>query len=137
MKYLFSAQFKDGSVVKQTSEDVSSTDPLRSAFYDVARRIDEVDSFHLYNAKRSYTVDLKDGHFEIDGCHFAAQPVSSPQAMPEGGKYELLYFRDVTRHFNIEPDAEKPESTSVDIAFRFGWTYTVPDGRSWTQTLVI
>ncbi len=137
MKYLFSVYFSDDTTLHQTPEDVSGVDPLRSAFFDVARRISEVVTFQLHNNQHSYTVDLRDGHFEVDGVPFHAQPVASPQALPPEGKYELIYFRDVTRHFNVEPDEAQPQAAGVTIGFRFGWKYTVLDGRTWTQTLVI
>jgi hypothetical protein len=129
LKYLFSAHFKDGSVIRQTLEDVSNVDPKKSAFFDVLQRIDDLVWFSLENGLTRYSVNLEDGRFAVESLPIEAQP--SEQPMPEGGKYKLIYWRDHKHVFNQEW-AEK----SHEVAYRFGWEYTV-DGKSWTQTMVV
>lgn len=144
LKYLFEAHFKDGSVIHQTPEDISSADPLtRSAFYDVAQRLDEVRMFGLYNEQHTYTVSLEDGHFEIDGVPFSAQPVSSP-SINQGGKFTLIYFRDHQQEFvvtaSVGADGQITESRNLGPhyhQYRMGWEYTDPTGKVYTQTIVI
>jgi len=127
LKYLFDANFSDGSVIRQTPEDVSALDPSKSAFFDVLQRNDLV-FFRLRDREHSYSVDLIDGSFYIDTFAFEAQP--SGQPIPEGGKYKLIYWRDHKHIFNAG------EENSHEVAYRFGWEYTV-DGKTWTQTLVV
>jgi hypothetical protein len=136
MKYLFEAHFSDGSVISQTPDDISTIDPtLRSTFYDVAQRLDDVVLFGLYDNDHKYVVDLRDGHFEIDGVPFSAQPVSAPTIL-EGGKFKLLYFRDHQQEITISADGERTAGSHY-ISFRFGWEYTDPHGKTHIQTLVI
>lgn len=121
----------DGTVIRQTPEDRSMAEPLtRSAYYDVAQRIDDVDVFGLYNDSKTIAVDLKDGHFEINGIPFSAQPTAAP-TMIEGGKFKLLYFRD--HQHEVQGGVE----VSHEHQYRLGWEYTDPDGKVYTQTIVI
>lgn len=134
MKYLFEAHFSDGSIIAQTPDDASELDPIRSTYYDVVQRLDDVVLFGLYDNDHKYVVDLRDGHFEIDGVPFSAQPVSAPTIL-EGGKFKLLYFRDHQQEITIR-DGEPTPGVHY-ISFRFGWEYTDPHGKTYTQTLVI
>ena len=138
MKYLFEAHFKDGSVVAQTPEDRSAIEPdTRSAYYDVVQKgLDQVTLFGLKSYEHTYVVDLTDGHFEIDGIPFSAQPATGP-FIPAEGTFELVYFRDITRQFNVAADDSRPEEGVVHTAFRFGWKYEDPNGKRWEQTIVI
>jgi len=84
--YLFECILNDGTIIKQTPEDQSPTDPTKSAFYDVELRIGEVMFFGVFSSEHSYVVDLRDGHFEIDGVPFQIDGVVSPDL-------QLIYFR--------------------------------------------
>lgn len=144
LRYLFEAHLKDGTVIRQTLEDCSTAEPLtRSAYYDVAQRLDDVRMFGLYNDAHTYTVSLEDGHFEIDGVPFSAQPVASTR-MNEGGKFELVYFRDHQQEFvisaSVGDDGTVTESRSLGPhyhQYRMGWNYYDPGGVVYTQTIVI
>lgn len=133
LKYLFEAFFRDGSMIAQTPEDVSSIDSTKSAFFDVLNRSDDLICFGLVGNGHTYAVDLVDGHFEIDHVGFFAQPESA-NVIPIGGKFQLIYFRDHQQDFLVSGD----ETVFGDhrIAFRLGWKYTVDD-KSWIQTIVI
>jgi hypothetical protein len=144
LKYLFEAHLKDGTVIRQTPEDCSTAEPLtRSAFYDVAQRLDEVRLFGLYNDQYMYTVSLEDGHFEANGVPFSAQPVSKP-VINQGGKFRLIYFRDHQQEFvvtaSVGADGQVTESRSLGPhyhQYRMGWEYTDPTGVVYTQTIVV
>ena len=129
LKYLFIAMMRDGSLIEQTEEDRSIVDPLKSAFYDVVQRIDEVDAFILLGQGHTYLVDLHDGHFELDNVPFSIQPVEHPTIVP-GGKFSLIYWRD-HQHALTESGA------THQIQYRIGWRYTDPKGREYIQTMVI
>ena len=127
---------KDGTVIKQTPEDVSTAEPLtRSAYYDVAQRLDDVVAFGLYNDKNQYVVDLRDGHFEINGVPFSAQPVTSP-CINEGGKFRLVYYRDHQQEL-VMTNGGAPQPGTHHHQYRMGWEYFDPNGKTYQQTIVI
>jgi hypothetical protein len=84
--FLFECCFKDGSYLTQTPDDVSSIDPTRNAFYDVTQRIDDVIYFGLAGNGCGYLVDLRDGHFEVNGVPFRIDGVNTTGL-------KLVYFR--------------------------------------------
>jgi hypothetical protein len=109
MKYLFIAQYKDGSQYDQSLDDCSKLGNNTSSFGDV--RKDEVARFHLQGGGHIYTVDLSDGHFEIDGVPFRMHD-------DEVTDLELVYFR---RHWvTFSQDTYKEESRRT--VFFFGWS---------------
>lgn len=149
LKYLFCVQFKDGSVIEQTSEDVSPTTAGRNAFYDLLEchtdgkpkqhpedgklicRAD-IALFHLENvAGQRWLVDLTDGHFETQfmrgkhliGTHFfTAIP-------PKGAPLRLFYFRRRRSHINVAGTVQADKTvklssaveTSQECEYHFGW----------------
>ena len=151
LSYLFAAQFLDGTRVEQTQDDVSISDPCRSAYYDLCQcdadgkvLLDsygisiprsDIAFFGLTNGAHYYVVDLRDGHFEVDGARFDAQPTTRPE-ISDGGRYRLVYFRDRRQHIAHGIDGSSTAWESP-IRYRFGWEYVDPDGRKWQQTLVI
>lgn len=86
LKYLFIVEYTDGSVFKQTREDVSLTDPKRSAFYDVLNSKKIVRKFSLVKLFDKWTVDLKTGEFSHNG--YKIQLEENPT-----GKRTLEFFR--------------------------------------------
>jgi hypothetical protein len=123
LKYLFGVHYKDGTEFFQTPEDVSTTNSLKSAYYDV--RQEDIELFQLNGEGATYLVDLRDGHFEIDGVPFYAQ------IPPEGSELRLIYFRRHRHHFNIGMDEVKHE-----IEYHFGWQ-TTHEGKNYQQTLIL
>jgi hypothetical protein len=137
LTYLFDAHFEDGTVIRQTLEDKSWSDPLRSAYSDVLQAIEggrKLKSFALWNDDHVYAVDLTDGHFEVDHLPFFVQPVSS-NCFPAGGVYRLIYFRDHEQDI-IASQTGPTELGEHRIAYRFGWEYEIA-GKTWQQTMVI
>jgi len=128
LKYLFGVSFSDGSEFFQGPDDVSATDPLRSAFYDVVPRLDEVELFQLEGEGHIYLVDLRDGHFEIDGVPFNA---GDPRAqLPADLSRRLIYFRRRRHYF------QNGVEISHDVEYHFGWQ-TTWEGRNYQQTLAL
>lgn len=70
----------------QTPADVSAIDPTRNAFFDVSQRIDDVVYFGLSGNGCEYLVDLRDGHFEVNGIPFRIDGVNVTGL-------RLVYFR--------------------------------------------
>lgn len=120
LKYLFTAEFIDGSVIQQTQADVSSLDPKRSAFFDVLEKEKTValKKFTL-SAENSYSVDLTDGHFEVNGLPFRLheEPLND---------LKIIFFRQHTHKFNQHTHKFNLafEEQSHDIVYRMGWQTT-------------
>ena len=114
LKYLFQVEYRDGSTFKQSAEDVSAADPKRSAFFDV--RKEEVKRFTLVGGglliKDKLTVDLTDGHFEVNGTPFFMH--DSATALKE---MELVFHRQHTHHVNAASFVE----TAHIVHYCIGW----------------
>lgn len=135
LKYLFQATYKDGTIYKQNLEDKSITEPeTRSCFYDV--NIDEVQTFFLFNDDHTYSVNLEDGHFEVDGVPFFMHEAHVKE-LENGRKifmelkdFRLIFYRQHTHNFN----ASTQQEISHEIVYRFGWQCTV-DGKNYQQIM--
>lgn len=113
MKYLFTVKYKDGSFYHQNAEDRSATEPdKRSCFFDVKQ--DEVATFTLEGEGHTYSVNLIDGHFEVNGVPFAMHE----EAL---SGFRLIFFRQHTHNFI----AGSGEEIKHDIVYRLGWQCTV------------
>lgn len=132
LKYLFHALFKDGTVLSQTPEDISAQDPIRSAFFDVANRMEEVVRFALEGEGHVWVVDLMDGHFELDDVMFFMGDPDDPP--PEGTLFRLIYVR---RHWHQMKSGPGGREETHRMGFIMGWQYTDPGGRNRKQTLLI
>ena len=128
LAYLFECHFTDGTILQQTPEDISQIDPTRSAFYDVMQRNDDVMVFGLVNDEHTYAVDLRDGHFEVDGVPFE---IHGQDVLPNDTKYRVVYFRRVTH--TITQGYSIVESI---IKYHIGWQATV-DGKNYQQTIAL
>lgn len=130
LKYHFEALFFDGSIITQTPEDISALDPIRSQFYDVVQRMDEVHRFSLTDGKNVYLVDLTDGHFEINGITFNTQ---DPSNVPPASKWRLIFFRRHQHHFRVGTT----EEIGHTIEYHIGRQTTTPQGKNYQQTISI
>ena len=124
MKYKFQVTYKDGSVYLQNDDDISVTDPKRSCFYDVKQ--EEVKSFFLFNDEHTFSVNLEDGHFELDGVPFLMHEENDLLK-----DFRLVFWRRHTHSFN-----QNNEELSHQIVYRFGWQCTV-DGKNYQQIMQI
>lgn len=137
LRYLFRALFEDGTEIEQTPEDVSCVDPRKSAFYDVISKTNSRLCFFQISDSHgnSFSVNLQDGHFEANNLPMWLQPVAT-DTIPPGGRYELIYCRDHRHQFQIGGDGAVQEDNH-QVGFRIGWNYAAPDGRTYTQCLVV
>lgn len=113
LKYLFRCYFRDGSKVYQTLEDISSSDPKKSAYFDVVQRLNEVETFTITDGRTSATVDLCDGSFTVNGAKFFTEY----RGVPRGTSLELVYFRRRTESFNAA--TRQPVRSTCE--FHIGW----------------
>ena len=118
LKYLFIAEYKDGTSYEQTPEDISKTDEKRSCFFDVKQ--DEVLRFYLVSAENVFCVDLSDGHFEVNDVPFFMHDVG------EGLKdFRLIFYRQHTHQFNMER-----QELAHEINYCIGWQTNDKDGKN-------
>lgn len=130
LAYLFECHFTDETVLFQTQDDVSTLDPTKSAFYDALQRADEIAVFGIVNDEHTYAVDLRDGHFEIDGIPFV---VHSGDELPTTDcTYRIVYFRRVRQSVTMG----YTEMASVDTEYHIGWQTTI-DGKNYQKTIAV
>ena len=122
LKYLWTVIYKDGSVMGQSSNDLSRTDSSRSAFFDIQQ--DRVKCFILKGVKHTYSVDLIDGHFEVNGVPFRFH-----ERLVKLTNIRLIFFRRHTHTF-IGDDSEH-------ITYRFGWQANDPTGANVQRVMEI
>lgn len=120
LKYLFIATLKDGTSIAQTHDDVSITNPSKSAFYDIIDK--DVEKFYLLDAEgNNYGVDLSDGAFYINGAkifiHDRNEEILS--------NFRLIYFRRVKKDFNINY-----EEIDTQITYLLGWQCNNSEGKN-------
>lgn len=129
LTHLFECHFADESVLIQSPDDISTIDPTRSAFYDVQQRLDEVIVFGVCSADHTFVVDLRDGHFEIDGVPF---DVHGDDDLPEGDhKYRLVYFRRNWQTVNVGTGEQFHE-----MHYFVGWQTTI-NGKNYQRTISV
>lgn len=115
LKYLFTAEYDDGSTYEQNAEDVSVKEPeKRSCFFDIDQ--ERVVRFTLKGEGHTYTVDLTDGHFEVNGVPFKMHEEDHLD------DYRLIFWRRHRHSFNV--GAEKNEELSHETVYRVGWQAT-------------
>lgn len=128
LKYLFTAYYSDGTKYEQNAEDKSVKEPdTRSSYYDIDH--DKLVAFVLRGEGHEYGVDLRDGHFEIDGVQFF---------MHEDNKmkdFRLVFWRRHTHSFNQKVNGETVP-VGHEVVYRFGWQAT-RDGENQQEIMQI
>ena len=127
LKYLFTAEYDDGTSFSQTEEDVSRVDPQRSAFYDVLNSGKRVMRFHLDGQGHRYTVDLRDGSFAGDGPSEFLEREEPPETPSE---YRLIFYRQHQHHFR----ADTHKQIGHEVTYVIGWQATI-GGQNFQQTM--
>ena len=125
LKYLFAAQYNDGTIFYQDGDDISLTTPGKSQFYDVLQREKDLEAFALHGDNHQYSVSLLTGHFEIDGVPFELYdgPVENRR---------LIFFRRNTHTFNVENIEQ-----SHLVEYHMGWQGNVPGTGENIQRVII
>lgn len=120
LKYLFQVTYKDGSTFTQNEEDKSLTEPeTRSCYFDVKQ--EEVKSFFMFNNDHQYSVNLEDGHFEVDGLPFF---MHTDMTLKD---FRIVFYRQHTH--DIEVGSTNKE-INHRIAYCFGWQTNDKDGKN-------
>lgn len=91
----FEADLDDGTTYIQGDDDLSIDTEGKNAFYDILQRLDKVVRFHIVKGNGTrYTVDLTDGHFEVNEVPF----VIHDQFYEPKGKLKLIFFKEMHRN---------------------------------------
>lgn len=109
LKYLFVVEYKDGTTYQQNENDISVTDEKRSCFFDIIQ--DDVKTFFLIGVNNIYSVNILDGHFEINNVSFYLHDKAQKMT-----NRRLIFFRQHTHEFN-----QDLKEQSHEIMYRFGW----------------
>ncbi len=111
LKYLFEAEHFDGTVYKQNKNDASTKYPPtpdedgelqgKSCMSDIQEDIDyfNIKKFTLIEQTlmgKKVSVDLTDGHFEIDGNTFTVEGDRPLLVLPN--RFKLIYFRVIRQN---------------------------------------
>lgn len=139
LKYLFTATYLDGTVYQQNTEDKSVKEPdKRSCYFDIEQ--EKLAYFVLKGDGHEYGVDLRDGHFEIDGNPFFMHE-GHIKILPNGKKtivplkdFRLIFFRQHTHHFKVGQSMNK--EIDHEVVYRIGWQCTI-DGQNYQQVMQI
>lgn len=154
LKYLFTAELKDGSIYKQNKQDASVKFPPQkdengklqgfSCMKDIQGDIDayNIKKFTLRENSllplKEISVDLTDGHFEINGVSFTTEQ-DKPLALPQV-KRKLIYFRVRREQYATPAIYMKPQSVvrgssnAVIVINQLGERHYYPNvKRMWTQ----
>jgi hypothetical protein len=130
----FVATFADGTQIFQNESDVSPTDPQKNCFFDVLERskTGTLVSFVITDKKHAFGVDLRDGHFEVNGVpFFQHRPEFADQRYKD---FRLVYFRTP----KIEIDANTMEPTRGAVgSYTIGWTASDPSDVEVKKTFTI
>lgn len=125
LKYLFTAEYSDGTKYVQNTEDKSIKEPeKRSCFFDVDHS--KLVRFTLKGEGHEYAVDLKDGHFEINGVPFFAHEEEMVSDI------QLIFWRKHKHHIQVggTTGADEREKGSKEIghevSYLMGWQGKVP-----------
>lgn len=133
LKYLFTAEYEDGSSYTQPEDDKSrlhkgDKDFTPSSFRDIDQ--EKLVKFSLSDGTDTYSVDLRTGDFAVNGKELSLHEQNFD---PFGHKLRLIYFREVRKEFNINM-----EETALYInKYIFGWQCTDKDGKNHQLTIGI
>lgn len=145
LKYLFETEFKDGTIYKQNKLDASiKFPPIKDANGQLQGKNcmadiqEDVDNFNIKRFTlieqgflgKKYTVDLTDGHFEIDGTTIEAE---ADRALPiKNARFKLIYFLISTvQHtspalFNNPKSVTNTQEGGIEVVNRIGQKHLFP-----------
>lgn len=139
LKYLFFAEFVDGTNFKQTPDDISSIDPeKRSQFYDLLQCGKTIRRFSLVGDGNTITVDLGNGIFYVNGLAVLLESEKLP-CLPD--KFTLIFYRQWTQNLNVTYDTTTKEELKREpltplCEYYIGWQCLIK-GKNFQQKMAI
>lgn len=133
LKYLFTAEYEDGTTYHQPEDDISrfhkgDKDFTPSSFRDIDQ--DKLVKFSLLNAKDTFAVDLRTGNFSVNGVELSLHEQNFD---PFAHKLRLIYFREVRKEFDVNMN----EKEAYINKYVFGWQTTDSTGKNHQLTVAI
>lgn len=115
LDFLFVAETYDGHLIKQPENDISPLDPTKSSFYDVLQH--KIKRFSLVGKGMIFTVDLTDGHYEVNGnIVYTKRP-------PGKCELRLVYYRQVQQRLAVGADGG--QKMMPIVRYFIGWQATL------------
>jgi hypothetical protein len=115
LDYLFIAETLNGNIIKQDPTDKPKFSSWGSAFTDVVK--EHLKRFSLVGKGHIFTIDLQDGHFEVDG-----RKLYSPKEILPGAQLKLIYYRTISRNMRMGVDGKPLLPT---VKYVIGWQYSL------------
>jgi|ERR1700719_3524342 len=142
LKYLFVAEFTDGTVIEQTPDDMSKLG-LRNCYSDVLEaqkngKILKAFTLNRVGSVENVSVNLLTGIFTINGLEVLLESDKLP-ALPD--HFELIWYHQVTRDMNITYAVQTGKEVDRTYAPEFreyfiGWKCTI-HGKSYQQKIAV
>ncbi len=145
LKYYFEVLYTDGTRYIQNEEDISiGEDKTKSCYSDVILHQElgrKIKTFFLFDNETIYSVNLIDGHFEVNKTPFYLH--RETDVLKE---FELIYYRTnkVSQDFkavvgdDLIPNMEEAVGPQrVVTSFNFGWRSKDPKGNVREQVIEI
>lgn len=116
LDYLYIAETHNGHIIKQTQDDVSPFNPSNNIYREVTK--ENVRRFSLVGKGHVITIDLTDGHAEVDGKF-----VYPPKLPPVKCELKLIYYRQVQQSIGGSLGAEGTGlvHTATKMRYYIGW----------------
>lgn len=112
LKYLFKAEFTDGTFIQQTQEDVSLLKNGRNQWYDVVNIGKPVRRLTYYEQKfwnpTVISVDLNTGLFELNGKQVFTEEIKTKKGEPV-----IIKSREPIRYMNVKQHASATYNTKT------------------------
>ena len=93
LDYLFIAETFNGNIIKQGQDDKPRFSNWGTICTDLFK--EKIKKFSLYGRGHIFTLDLIDGHLEVDG-----NKLYPPKPPPGNIPLKLIYYRQVTQSIN-------------------------------------
>lgn len=130
LKYKFVAIYNDGTIFTQPDNDISLVNPTKSSFYDIDHS--KLIAFALVKEEsensnhKEFLVDLRDGHFEINGVSLNDVKFNKDDEIycfnesveTSSLNRRLIYFRNNKIIFNSF------SGDSHNVTYSLGWQAT-------------
>jgi len=141
LKYLFVAEFTDGTFFKQTPEDKSLMEPDRNCYFDVLEMVKNgktIRRFSLVGQGNTITVDLGSGIFYVNSLPVLLESERLPK-LPD--KFELIWYHQVTQNQNVTVDKStleiiKTENLPEFREYFIGWQANI-NGKNYQQKIAV
>jgi hypothetical protein len=112
LDFLFVAETYNGNIIKQSPDDKPRFAKEGSSFTDVVH--EHIKRFSLVGKGHIFTVDLTDGHVEVD-----TRILYPPKKPPPVTSLDLIYYRQVQQRMGVGPDGKSRMAPIV--RYYIGW----------------